>query len=65
MKNLLFSMLALSLFGACSSVTVSSDFDRDANFAAYKTYAFTKEAQELPVGDINRKRILDAIAKSK
>ena len=62
MKNLLFSMLALSLFGACSSVTVSSDFDRDANFAAYKTYAFTKEAQELPVGDINRKRILDAVA---
>ncbi len=62
MKNLLFSLLALSLFGACSSVTVSSDFDRDANFASYKTYAFTQEAQQLPVGDINRKRIIDAVS---
>ena len=62
MKNILFSLLALGLFGACSSVTVSSDFDRDANFASYKTYAFTDEAKQLPVGDINRKRIMDAVS---
>ena len=47
---------------SCSSVQVSSDFDREANFASYKTYAFTKEAQELPLNDINRKRLLDAIS---
>lgn len=62
MKKLLLSLLALGLFSACSTVKVSSDFDREANFASYKTYAFTKEAQELPVGDINRKRILDAVS---
>lgn len=61
MKNILYSLFALALFGACSSVTVSSDFDRDANFANYKTFAFTQEAQQLPVGDINRKRIMDAV----
>lgn len=62
MKNVLFSLLALSLFGACSSITVSSDFDRDANFASYKTYAFTEEAKQLPVSDINRKRLMDAVS---
>jgi hypothetical protein len=49
------------LFVSCSSVQVSSDFDRDANFASYKTYTFTKEALELPVDDLNRRRIIDAV----
>lgn len=53
-----FGMLAAS----CSSLQVSSDFDREANFASYKTYAFTKEAQELPVNDINRRRLIDAVS---
>lgn len=61
MKKLFLFVTAVALFGACSSVKVSSDFDREANFASYKTYAFTKEALELPVGDINRKRIIDAV----
>jgi hypothetical protein len=59
MKNLLL-FLTLS-FCACSGIQVSSDFDREAAFASYKTYTFTKEAEELPVSDINRKRVLDAI----
>ena len=54
--------MVLGLYSACSSVTVSSDYDRDANFASYKTYAFTPEASQLPVGDINRKRIMDAVS---
>jgi hypothetical protein len=61
MKKLFLFLTAFGLFGACSSVKVSSDFDREANFASYKTYSFTKEALELPVGDINRKRVLDAV----
>jgi hypothetical protein len=61
MKKLFLFLTALGLLGACSSVKVSSDFDREANFASYKTYSFTKEALELPVGDINRKRVLDAV----
>lgn len=74
MKNLLFAPLRLfgsrvlviitlaSLTSSCSSIKVSSDFDRNANFAGYKTYAFTKEAEALPVDDINRSRIINAIS---
>jgi hypothetical protein len=61
MKKLL-TIAALAVLPACSSVQVSSDFDREANFASYKTYEFTKEAHELEVGDINRKRIMEAVA---
>ena len=51
-----------AITSSCSSIKVSSDYDRNASFAAYKTYAFTKEALALPVSDINRARILDAIS---
>lgn len=61
MKKPLLFLIALGIFFACSTVKVTSDYDREANFTAYKTYAFTKEAEELPVGDINRKRVLDAV----
>jgi hypothetical protein len=61
MKNLLLSLLAFVLVVACSTVKVTSDFDREANFASYKTYALTPEANQLQVGDINRKRIIDAV----
>jgi Domain of unknown function (DUF4136) len=50
------------LTSSCSSIKVSSDYDRNASFAGYKTYAFTKEAEALPVSDINRARILEAVS---
>lgn len=62
MKKTFLFLSTLGILTACSSVRVSSDFDREANFAAYKKYAFTKEAQDLPVGDINRKRVLMAVS---
>jgi hypothetical protein len=63
-KMLMIIILVASamLAASCSSIQVSSDFDRQANFASYKTYAFTKEAQELPVSDINRRRLIDAVS---
>ena len=61
MKKLLLLLATISLFSSCSSVKVSSDYDREASFSSYKTYAFTQEAEALPVGDLNRKRILDAV----
>lgn len=51
-----------ALTTSCSSIKISSDFDSQANFAAYKTYAFTKEAEALPVDDINRARIINAVS---
>lgn len=62
MKNLILLVVFGAWLTSCSSVKVSSDFDREADFASYKTYAFTKEARELPVDDINRNRILDAVS---
>src|SRR6478736_1915574 len=62
MRKLFLFITIVSLASACSSIRVSSDFDRDATFN-YKTYAFTKEATELPIDGINQKRILDAVAK--
>ena len=62
MKKLLLLLLAPGLFSACSTVKVSSDFDRTADFAAYKTYSFTEDARQLPVSDLNRKRVLDAVS---
>jgi hypothetical protein len=61
MKNLLAVALILIAATSCSSIKVSCDYDREAGFAAYKTYAFTPEAQQLPVDDINRARILKAV----
>jgi hypothetical protein len=61
MKNLLSIALFLIAAASCSSIRVSSDYDKEAGFAAYKTYAFTPEAQQLPVDDINRARILKAV----
>jgi hypothetical protein len=61
MKHLLFFACVLFIAASCSSVRVSSDFDKTAGFASYKTYAFTPEAQSIPLDDINRNRILSAI----
>jgi hypothetical protein len=61
-KIILFFAVGLVLvLPSCSSITVSYDYDKTANFGAYKTYAYTPEALSLAVGDLNRDRILAAI----
>jgi hypothetical protein len=62
MKKLFFLSLAALLAFSCSTIKVSSDFDKTAGFASYKTYAFTPEAQNLGLDDLNRNRILAAIS---
>lgn len=57
--------LFASLFGmlnlvSCSSIKVSYDFDRQANYSSYKTYAYTPEVATF-LDDINRGRITAAI----
>lgn len=61
MKNLLILSIILTIAVSCSSIKISSDFDRSAGFASYKTYAFTQEALNLPLDDINKGRVLKAI----
>lgn len=57
----LFVLAILTLWTSCATVKVSYDYDKQSNFSNYKTYAFTDEAMKLPVDDLNRARILQAV----
>ncbi|WP_179020908.1 DUF4136 domain-containing protein [Winogradskyella forsetii] len=65
MKKLLkFTPLFLLVIGlsSCSSVRVASDYDREANFDTYKTFAFFKPGiDKAEINDIDKRRILRAI----
>jgi hypothetical protein len=62
MRKLTFLLSIMIIAASCSSVKVSSDFDKSAGFASYKTYAFTNEAKALPgINDLNKNRILTAV----
>jgi hypothetical protein len=61
MKNIIVFFSLLIIATSCSSIRVSSDFDKQAQFAAYKTFMFTNEALALPLDQINRDRILNAV----
>ena len=59
MKNL--SFLFIVALAACSSIQVSYDYDKTTDFNKYKSYAYTADALNLGVGDLNRNRMLAAI----
>jgi len=47
---------------SCSSVRVSTDYDRKADFSSYKTFAFFKTGiDKAEINDIDKRRILRAI----
>ena len=47
---------------SCSSIKVSTDYDKKATFNSYKTYAFYKKGiKAVALSDIDKKRILSAI----
>ena len=48
-------------FSSCSTLKVSRDFDKQSNFAAFKTFAFSDERLTLPIGDLNRDVFINAI----
>jgi hypothetical protein len=61
MKKVVFLFIIMIAAAACSSVKVSSDFDKAASFASYKTYSFTDEALTLPLDDLNKNRLISAV----
>ena len=62
MKILALPVLALLFLSSCVSVRVVSDYDKEANFNAYKTYAFYKTGiDRAHISDLDKKRILKAI----
>ena len=61
MKKVSILLLSIMFAVSCSTVKVSSDYDKSAGFAAYKTFAFTEEAMNLQLDDLNKNRILNAV----
>lgn len=52
----------LIAFTSCSSINVAVDYDKEANFENYKTFAFYKPGiDEVEISDLDKRRILRAI----
>lgn len=65
MKNVL-KLLPILLIGivmtSCSSVRVAADYDKEAQFNEYKTFAFFKTGiDKAEISDLDKRRILRAI----
>ncbi|MBT8188586.1 MAG: DUF4136 domain-containing protein [Croceitalea sp.] len=55
-------LIILLFFSSCVSVRVVADYDREANFDTYQTYAFYKTGiDKAQISDLDKKRILKAI----
>ncbi|WP_159018399.1 DUF4136 domain-containing protein [Algibacter sp. L3A6] len=65
MKTFLKTLPLLALLivvTSCSSVKVAADYDKDANFNNYKTFAFFKTGiDKAEISDLDKRRILRAI----
>ncbi|MEM8846457.1 MAG: DUF4136 domain-containing protein [Bacteroidota bacterium] len=62
LKEFTLPILALVFLASCSSVRVVTDYDKEANFNTFKTYAFYKTGiDKAEISDLDKKRILKAI----
>ena len=61
MKQLFLPIIVLALLSSCASLKVTQDYDKTAPFASYKTYQFTQEVASLPIGDLNKSRLVAAV----
>lgn len=63
MKTLqVLSVFFLITLSSCSSVWVSADYDKKANFTSYKTFAYSRAGlDKSEISDLDKKRILYAV----
>ena len=55
-------ILVTLIITSCVSVRVASDYDKDADFNSYQTFAFYKTGiDEAEINDLDKRRILRAI----
>jgi hypothetical protein len=55
-------LLMLFIAGSCTSVRVTSDYDKKADFSTYKTFAFYKNGiDKVQISDLDKKRILRSV----
>ena len=58
----LLSLTLLFLVASCSSVRVTTDYDTEADFSNFKTFAFYKKGiDKVDISDLDKKRILKAV----
>lgn len=56
------AVILLVVMSSCSSVRVASDYDKNANFDQYRTFAFYKTGiDKAEISDLDKRRILRAI----
>jgi hypothetical protein len=60
MRKLLF-IGVIAVMASCSTLKVGFDYDNQADFTKYKTYAFSEETLQLPVNQLNRDRVIRAV----
>ncbi|NNF18616.1 MAG: DUF4136 domain-containing protein [Flavobacteriaceae bacterium] len=62
LKKFYLPVLVLFMMSSCISVRVVADYDREADFNTYKSYAFYKTGiDKAEISDLDKKRILRAI----
>ena len=60
--NIFFILIPALLITSCSSIQVSTDYDIEADFSKYKTFAYSKSGiDRIPINDLDKKRILRAV----
>lgn len=58
----IFSIFFIAMLTSCSSIAVNSDYDKNAPFINYKTYAYMKNnLDNVAVSDFDKQRIINAI----
>ncbi|WP_310380118.1 DUF4136 domain-containing protein [Flavobacterium sp.] len=58
----LLPLLLFFVIVSCSTVNVNADYDKNVDFAPYKTYAFYKTGiDKVEISDLDKRRILHAI----
>lgn len=60
--KLMIPLVLVLIITGCSSLKISSDYDRKANFRDYRTFNFTKEVDRINLSGLNRDRLKDDIA---
>lgn len=61
MEKFIISSAFLILLFACASLSVSYDYDKNADFAKYQTYAFDEQVDQLKVNQLDKNRVITAI----
>jgi hypothetical protein len=62
LRKLIPIVLLALVITSCSSIKVAADYDKEANFDAYKTFAFFKTGiDKAEISDLDKRRILRAI----